>query len=464
MTKIRRVMKEDISAIIEQQDQYLRSNNNIKSRIDILKKLKNAIKSFEGEIIEALHKDLHKSSFESYTTEIGIVYSEIDFHIKNLKQWSQPKKVPTNQIIHFYSSSKIYKKPYGRVLIIAPWNYPFQLLINPLIGAIGAGNTAVLKPSELTPNVASILEKLIQSTFNSEIIAILTGGIEVNTELLKHKWNLIFFTGSPRVGKIIMTAAANNLTPVILELGGKSPCIIDNDANLEVAATRVVWGKLLNAGQTCIAPDYLFVHTNVKEKFLKLIVKNIEQFFGQDAFESDDFGRISTKENVLRLSELIKENDIYYGGNFDVEQKYFQPTILNNVKFDQKVMQSEIFGPIFPIIEFSKIDEVISYVNDNNTPLALYYFGENKEKQNHILSNTNSGGACINDVIMHIANHNLPFGGVGNSGMGSYHGKKSFETFSHSRSVLVKSTFFDIKLRYPKYTQLKEKLARLVMG
>ena len=458
-------MEKTIIDVLKTQRKFQLSadSKNINNRISALKRLKSSIKIHEEELLVALWKDLRKSRFESYTTEIGIVYSEIDLHIKNIKKWASPKKVSTPQIIHFYSVSKIYKKPYGQILIIAPWNYPFQLLINPLIGAISAGNCAVLKPSEYTPNVATVLQKIIESAFNKELVAIFLGGIELNTLLLQQKWDLIFFTGSPKVGKIVMKAAAENTTPVILELGGKSPCIIDKDANLKTAASRVVWGKLLNAGQTCIAPDYFMVHKDVKQKFMSLLADKTETFYGLNAKESEDYGRISTKENVERLSKYLIESEIYYGGEYDIDQKYFQPTILNNVSYNQPVMKSEIFGPIFPIIEFDDINEVIGYINKNPRPLALYYFGENKKKQQFVLTNTNSGGACINEVVMHIANHNLPFGGVGNSGIGNYHGKASFEAFSHSRSVLFKSTFIDIKLRYPSYSKFKERLARLFM-
>ena len=458
-------MEKVITEVLKNQRQFQFSANskNINYRISVLKRLRTSIKMHEEELLEALWNDLRKSRFESYTTEIGIVYSELDFHIKNIKKWASPKKVSTSQIIHFYSASKIYKKPYGQILIIAPWNYPFQLLINPLIGAISAGNCAVLKPSEYTPNVSSVIQKIIESTFDKEHVAIFQGGIELNTLLLKQKWDLIFFTGSPKVGKIVMKAAAENMTPVILELGGKSPCIIDRDANLKTAASRVVWGKLLNAGQTCIAPDYIMIHRDVKQKFMTLLEQNIEVFYGVNAKESTDYGRISTKENVERLSKYLIGSEIYYGGEYNIEDKYFQPTILNNVSFNHSVMKNEIFGPIFPIIEFEDINEVIDYINENPKPLALYYFSQSKQQQQYVLTNTNSGGACINEVVMHIANHNMPFGGVGNSGIGSYHGKTSFEAFSHSRSVLFKSTMIDIKLRYPSYTKFKERLARLFM-
>ncbi|PIE86232.1 MAG: aldehyde dehydrogenase [Bacteroidia bacterium] len=430
-------------------------------RLSKLKKLETIVKQNEAKISEALWTDLHKSKFEAYATEIGLVLDEISLHKKQLRKWTSPKKVKT-PLSNFKGSSYIFPEPYGNALIISPWNYPFQLCISPLVGAISAGNTAVIKPSEFTPNTSQVIADLINSNFKSAYIHVVEGNYRVNQKLLAEKWDYIFFTGSPKVGQIVMQAAARHLTPLTLELGGKSPVIVDEKANLEIAAKRIVWGKFLNAGQTCIAPDYLFVHEAVKEKFISLLRNKIELFYGKNPKESRDFPRISTEKHCLRLLNLLKNQRIIAGGDADVRNKFLAPTLVESPKLEDSIMQEEIFGPILPILPFKVLDDVIGYINKNPKPLAIYYFSEKKYKQKKIVSETSSGGVCINDVVMHIANHHLPFGGVGNSGLGSYHGKFSFDTFSHKKSVLRKSTRIDIPMRYAPYNAVKLKMLKFL--
>ncbi len=422
--------------------------------------MKKAILAYEDRLYEALWKDLHKSKFEAYGTEIGLVLSEIGEHIRHLRKWAKPKRVFTNQMIHFWSTSRIYKEPYGLVLVIAPWNYPFQLLINPLVGAISAGNCTVLKASEYTPCTAKVMGQMIAEFFPPEYIALFGGGRAANQALLAQSWDYIFFTGSPLVGKVVMEAAARNLTPVSLELGGKSPCIVDQDANLKVAASRIVWGKYINAGQTCIAPDYLFVHHSVKAELMELMKKKIAEYFGADPKGSPDYVRIATTAKTERLALFLKGARIVTGGGVDVASRYIAPTIIDSVKPDDPIMGEEIFGPILPVMEFTDLKEVTNYVNSHPKPLAFYYFSDSRKKQEEMLHTTTSGGGCINEVLMHIANDRLPFGGVGNSGIGHYHGKYSFEVFSHSRSIMKKANFIDIPIRYAPY---KNKLGLVKM-
>jgi len=420
-------------------------------RVEQLSTLRKAILTYEDRLYDAFFKDLRKSKFETYETEIGLVLEEINRHIFNLHYWAKPLKVSTNQLLHFWSKSSIYKEPYGLVLIMAPWNYPFQLLINPLVGAISAGNCMALKPSELTPNIARVMEEMIAEFFESQYISLFNGQMELSQALLQQKWDLVFFTGSPAVGRIVMESAARNLSPVVLELGGKSPCIVDADANLKVAASRIVWGKFLNAGQTCIAPDYLFVHSSVKAELLRLMSKKITQYFGTKPGESADFPRIVNETKTQRLAGFLGKGNVIAGGEVNIQERFVSPTILDNISAGDPVMQEEIFGPILPVMEFGSVREVTDYISSNPKPLALYYFSEDTVKQAELLGKTSSGGACINDVITHVANPNLPFGGVGNSGMGKYHGKFSFDTFSHQRAVIKKSTRVDVPVRYPPY-------------
>jgi aldehyde dehydrogenase (NAD+) len=427
-------------------------------RLAQLRKLKQIIIQNQTKIEDALWKDLHKSPEEAYLTEINIVLSEINNHIKHLKKWARPRKVST-PIFLLPSSSKIIYEPLGIALIVAPWNYPFQLLMNPLVGAISAGCCSILKPSPDTPNTAKVMEEMIAENFDSKYISVVQGGRETNTILFAQHFDIIFFTGSPKVGRVVMKAAAENLTPVILELGGKSPCIVDADADIDIAARRITWGKLINAGQTCIAPDYLFAHHSIKDELLNKITANIKSMYGDDIKQSRFYPRIINDHSMERLTGLLDQGKIYTGGEIDVKEKFIAPTIIDNVEPDFTIMQEEIFGPILPVMTFENIDETINYINKNEKPLALYYFGKNK-KAKEILATTTSGGACVNDTLMHIGNHNLPFGGVGNSGMGSYHGQESFLAFSHKKPVVTTPTWIDLPFKYVpfKYFKLLKKI------
>ena len=441
-----------IEQIYLSQKEFFRTGKTIpySYRIDALKKLKAAIIRYEDEIYNALWNDLHKSKFETYASEIGFVLEELSFHIKKLKKWMKPAKVKSG-LTMFPASTWRYYEPLGNVLIIAPWNYPFQLLMAPLIGAISAGNTAILKPSEYAGKTAAVIEKIIENTFPAGYIKVINGDAKVSQTLLKLKFDHLFFTGSPRIGRIVMKAAAEQMTPVTLELGGKSPCIVDETAKLNLAAVRIMWGKLLNAGQTCIAPDYLLVHSTVKDKLLPMLVNAIEKFYGKNQEESPDFPRIINRANMERLSALIDGADIYYGGNRNIETKYFQPTIVNHVTFDDPVMQQEIFGPVLPVISYDNPDEIIRLINNRPKPLALYLFSENRQLRKKILENVPAGGVTFNDTLMHIVNNKVPFGGVGNSGMGGYHGFYSFELFSNAKPFVKRGTWLDMPVRYAPY-------------
>lgn len=417
-------------------------------RIEQLHKLKEMIQKYENEVISALQKDLRKSEYESYMTEIGFLIEEINFVLKHMKEWTKPEKVKT-PVTHIGSSSYIYSMPYGVSLIIAPWNYPFQLQLAPLVGAIAAGNCAILKPSELTPTVSSVIKKMVSSTFDEEYIAVVEGDVEVSTALLQEKFDKIFFTGSVSVGQIVMEAAAKHLTPVTLELGGKSPCIVDHDAKIDKAAKRIVWGKYTNAGQTCVAPDYLLVHSKVKAKLLTKMKKYIKEFYGKNPLESDAYTRIVSERHYDRLSTFLSNGQVVVGGACNRALLSIEPTILDDITWEDPVMKEEIFGPILPIIEFEDLSEVVDHVNHHPNPLALYYFSESKTSQEHIIHSIAFGGGAINDTLYHLANPYLPFGGIGNSGIGSYHGKSSFDVFSHKKSILKQSTNFDISVRYP---------------
>ena len=467
-------MKEYIATTHSKQQAYFRSGATLALpfRKQMLRKLSDAMHQYEKPLAEALWTDLHKSYEEAYLTELSIVYGEIRNHLKHMRRWARPER-KCSPLAIMPATSKVIKEPLGNTLIIAPWNYPVQLLLNPLVGAISAGCTAFLKPSPYVPHVSAVLTEMIRATFPEEYIAIVEGNRQVNQMLLAERWDLIFFTGSPSLGKMVMEAASKHLTPVVLELGGKSPCIIDKSADLKVAARRVAWGKALNAGQTCIAPDYLMIHEEVKDKFLKLLVKEWKHLLTKDPQKAKHFVRIVSDKALDRLISYLPISNseashseasqlpslqggaggrLYHGGKYDKETRYLSPTILTNVSEDAPVMQEEIFGPIFPVLTFKEIDEVITFVTDREKPLALYYFGTNGD---YVLRHTSSGGACVNDVIMHIVNHNVPFGGVGNSGMGSYHGKESFLSFSHRRSVVSTPTFIDMPFRYMPYKLFK---------
>lgn len=461
-TKIQKKMdKQQVVEVLKNQKDYFatQQTKDVNFRVRSLKKLKESIEAHEAEIMKALFNDLHKSDYESFVTEIFMVTEEIDMLAKNLKTWAKPNKVRTN-LVNFGSTSYVHSDPYGHTLIIAPWNYPFQLLMAPLAGAVAAGNVVALKPSEYSIHTTAVMKKIVQEVFEQKHVAFFEGEIKMSQMLLEEKFDLIFFTGSTTVGRIVMQMAAKHLTPVVLELGGKSPVIIDKEANLDYAAKRLIWGKFINAGQTCLAPDYLFVHSKVKDKLLKKAKAEIEAMFGSNPLESNDYPRIITEANVERLAALIEGQQVYTGGQIDVAQKYVAPTLLVNVDTESEVMQHEIFGPILPVLEFENLSEVVDFVNNRPKPLALYYFSEDIAKQKHILEDTTSGGACINDVVMHISNPYLPFGGVGSSGIGNYHGKYSFETFSHQKAVMKRWTLFDLPVRYAPYAGKLEQLKK----
>ena len=440
---------EQITWLAAAQKQYFRTGQtlDISYRLTALRALKAAILKHEKALTDALWADLHKSYEEAYLTEISIVLGEIDNHISNLRSWASPVHRPT-PLKMFPSRSRIVSEPLGSTLIIAPWNYPVQLLLNPLVGAISAGCTAILKPSPYVPTVARALEELIADTFESEYVTTVQGNRDVNTALLAERYDLIFFTGSPALGRTVMAAAAKNLTPVVLELGGKSPCIVDYDADIEVAARRIAWGKCLNAGQTCIAPDYLLVHSAVKDRLIAALGKEFKALLGEEPQQSKHFVRIVNERAFDRLVGYFKDGDIVVGGQTERSERFIAPTILDNVNPERAVMQDEIFGPIFPVVTFQTTDEAINFVTSREKPLALYYFGKSGKQ---VIRTTSSGGACINDTIMHIANENLPFGGVGKSGMSSYHGKNSFDVFSHQRAVVTTPTWLDLPFRYMPY-------------
>ena len=446
----------DIKNIVTiQRNFFLKGNTlSVDFRLTQLNKLKLILKNNESMILDALHNDLRKSNFEGYETEFGIVLEELNYTIKHLKTWMQATKVKT-QMAQFPAKCFTYPEPYGVTLIISPWNYPFQLSMAPLIGAIAAGNTVVLKPSNKSSNTSKVLTKLLEENFPKELISVVNGGRAANTSLLDQKFDYIFFTGSVPVGKIVMEAASKNLTPVTLELGGKSPCIVDETADLKLTAKRIVWGKFLNAGQTCVAPDYLYVHKSVKNELIKHLKRYIIKFYGKNPKESNDYPRIIDGKAFERLIDYLNCGKIAIGGDIDQDELYIEPTILDNITFEDKVMKDEIFGPILPVLEFEYLNEVIDTINERPKPLALYFFSNNEKNISRILQRTTSGGACINETIIHVASLYLPFGGVGESGMGKYHGASSFETFSHIKSVVKKDFSMDVPLRYPPFSSSK---------
>lgn len=441
----------EIKSIVASQRRFLRSEAtlDIDYRLAALRRLRRAIVEHEHELTEALYLDLHKSYEEAYLTEISIVLGEIDNFLKNLPRWAAPSKKHTPLKL-FPSRSAVLTEPLGLALIIAPWNYPVQLLLNPLVGAIAAGCTAVLKPSPYVPHVAEALEQLVQGVFDEEYVAVVQGHREVNTALLAERYDVIFFTGSPELGRIVMRAASDNLTPVILELGGKSPVIVDCTADVELAAKRVAWGKTLNAGQTCIAPDYLLIHRDVRAQFVEAYRRALGELHGEDARQSQHYVRMVSDRAFERVVSYLKEGRVVVGGAVDAAERYIEPTLLADVAPDAAVLREEIFGPILPMIEIDSVDDAVDYILEREKPLALYVFAEEGVAK-RVVRRTSSGGACINDVIMHIANENLPFGGVGNSGMGRYHGRDSLYAFSHRRSVLSSPTWLDLPFRYMPY-------------
>ncbi|BAZ53021.1 aldehyde dehydrogenase [Nostoc sp. NIES-4103] len=452
----------NIIEIIQKQRQLFQTGKtkNVSFRIQQLEILKQALVNNKQAIIQALKADLHKPEFESSIGELRVI-NDIDDAIKHIKNWTKPKKAPLAKEFFLYSA-KIYPEPLGVVLIIGAWNYPFNLIISPLIGAIAAGNCAVIKPSELAPYTSGLIAEIINKYFDQEYIAVVEGGVETSQKLLAEKFDYIFFTGSTAVGKIVMEAAAKHLTPVTLELGGKSPCLVDTDINLEYTARRIIWGKFFNAGQTCIAPDYLLIDQKIKKDLVNVLQKYVKEFYGENPEKSPDYARIINQKHFERLTNFIQNGKIIIGGETNFSERYIAPTLLDQVSLTDPVMQEEIFGPILPIIEYSDITEAIALINSQPKPLALYLFTNNHSLQKRVLQETSSGGVCINDTLMQFAVSSLPFGGVGDSGIGSYHGKASFETFSHYKSVLQNSFWQDINWRYAPYKSILPILKRLV--
>lgn len=433
-------------------------NNSYQNRRRQLKKLRETILLRQDALSEALLKDLRKSEQEAFITEIGLVIKEIDLHIRKLRKWSRIKKVHT-PIYLLPSSSHLKHEPRGVVLIVAPWNYPFQLLFTPLIGAISAGNCVMLKPSEFAVHTNAVMDQIVQEVFKPGHVAMVHGGKETNQILFAEKFDMIFFTGSTMLGKIVAKAAAETLTPTVLELGGKSPCIVDESANLDVAAKKIAWGKTVNLGQTCIAPDYLLVHRKIKDELSSRIIHYWKSFFGENSQKSPFLPRMITPQAFDRVSGYLDEGKITYGGQTDKDDKFISPTLMEDVDLDGGIMTDEIFGPILPLITYDNISEGIDFINSKEQPLAYYYFGKSSVAKGLLNENT-SGGACINDTLIHISNHALPFGGVGASGIGRYHGKYSFEAFSNARAFMKSPTWIDVPFRYPpfKYFSLVKRI------
>lgn len=452
----------NIKDIVQNQRDFFSTHQtlDIAFRKSQLKLLQDSIIKNEDKILDALKQDLNKPNFEAYETELGIVYEELSYALKNIDKWTKPshRKTP---LMHFHAVSRIQYDPFGCVLIMSPWNYPFQLAFIPLIGAIAAGNCVTVKPSNYSAATSRVIKEIL-SVFPAEYISVVEGGRAANTELLDQKFDFIFFTGSPRVGKLVMEKASSHLTPVILELGGKSPCIVDENYNIDLAAKRIAWGKCLNSGQTCVAPDYILVHKSVKTQFISSLIKHINKFYGTDPENNKEYPKIINEQHFNRLVNLIENAGEVIGGKYNAETHQIAPAIIDNCTWDSKVMQEEIFGPIFPVIEFDNIKDIAKQINSRPKPLALYLFTNSKAAENYITNHVFYGGGCINDTIVHLANINLPFGGVGNSGMGNYHGKKSFEAFSHSKSILKKCSWIDVPFRYAPYKN-KIKLLRLIM-
>lgn len=454
-----------ISDIICQQRRFFNTGKtkDIGFRITQLKNLQKAVIDHEAAIIAALKADLHKSEFETYSTEIALCKKEINYALKHIENWNKPQKanIPQEQLPGF---GRIYPEPLGVVLIISPWNYPFQLIIAPLVGAIAAGNCTILKPSEIAAHTSKLLAEILPKYFDPAYIAVVEGGVEISQQLLAEKFDHIFFTGGTTIGRKVMEAAAKHLTPVTLELGGKSPCIVDADTNIEYTARRITWGKFINAGQTCVAPDYLLVEQSIKQELLDKIQKCIREFLGEQPATSPDYARIINQKHFNRLVEFLQYGETIIGGESNSSELYIAPTVLDRVSLESPVMQEEIFGPILPVLTFSDVTEAIAIVNQKPKPLALYLFSHNKNLHKRVLQSTSSGSVCINDTVMQFAVPGLPFGGVGNSGMGKYHGKASFDTFSHYKSVLNRSLILDVKLRYAPYTKSKLQLLKRILG
>ncbi len=452
---------EEVTALLEQQKAFFDTGVtlNVDFRINGLKNLRQAIKAQNDNIASALNQDLGKSATEAYMSEIGLVLSEISHMLKKLKSYARDKRVKT-PLAQFPSRSYVKSTPFGRVLIMSPWNYPFLLTIGPLMDALAAGNTAIIKPSAYSPATSQAVADLIQSSFRQEYVTVVQGGREENTHLLKAPFDFIFFTGSTGVGKVVLREAAERVTPCVLELGGKSPCIVDETANLALAARRIVFGKYLNCGQTCVAPDYILCQASVKDELLAEIKKQVVAQFGENPLANANYGKIINEKHFERLLGLIDQDKLAHGGMSDKDALRISPTVLNGVVAEDAVMQEEIFGPILPILSVENVQEAIDFVKARPHPLALYIFSGNKDNIEKVTSTCQYGGGCVNDVVIHLATSEMAFGGVGESGMGAYHGKRGFDTFSHKKSIVNKKTWLDLPLRYQPYTKLKDSLVR----
>jgi len=455
----------DVENMITEQRQFYfsRATKSVKFRKEQLKKLKKSILKYEKEILNALYLDLRKSEFEAYATEIGIVLDSISYMVKHVEEWMEPEAVKT-PIQYQMGKSFIVREPYGVTLIIGPFNYPFQLVMEPLVGAIVGGNTAIVKPSETSVHTAAIIKKVIEETFHPSYIRVVEGEKDEVTALIHASFDYIFFTGSVAVGKVVAKAAAERLTPIALELGGKSPAIVDQTANLEVAAKRIVWGKFTNTGQTCVAPDYLLVHKDVYDRFMKILKETIRSFYGKNPLKSPDYGRIVNLRQFDRLQQIIKEerDAITFGGRIDRDDLYIEPTIIEYVKWTSPSMQEELFGPILPVMMYNDLPLAIHQIRQLPKPLAAYFFSEHEKATQYFLEELPFGGGCINDTITHVGNLHLPFGGVGPSGVKAYHGKASFENFTHAKSILKKSSKLETNVLFPPYNQ-KVKIVRSIM-
>ena len=454
----------EIQDILKKQKAFFATGATIpvKFRIEALKKLYECIKIHKQEITKALTADLGKSEIEGFMCEVGLVLGELSYMLKNTRRFARDEK-HTTPVTNFAAKSYVKKSPYGAVLIMSPWNYPFLLTMDPLVDALAAGNTAVVKPSAYSENTSRVIARLIEECFAPEYVSVVTGGRAENQCLLEQKFDYIFFTGSETVGHEIMKKAAENLVPVTLELGGKSPCIVDKNANIRLAATRIVWGKFLNCGQTCVAPDYILCHEAVKDALVEQLTKQIAAQFGTDPLNNPTYGKIINQKHFERLTWLINQNKVVCGGRTDSSTLKIEPTVMVNITWDDAVMGQEIFGPILPILTYKTDEEMIEVVNSRKHPLALYLFTSDKKLEKQVLSRCSFGGGCINDVIVHLATTNMGFGGVGESGMGAYHGRIGFDTFSHKKSIVDKKTWIDVKMRYQPYTSFKEKLLRMFL-
>lgn len=456
--------EQEIKNLVTRQSNYFQTGATlpVSSRITALRRLYTAISSNEKEIHNALKKDLGKSGFESYMCETGLVLEEISYMLKHIQRFASEKKVRT-PLAQFHSRSYQKPSPYGVVLIMSPWNYPFMLTLSPLVDALAAGNTAVVKPSAYSPYTSEVLQKILSQCFDPQYVAVVTGGRAENTCLLKEHFDYIFFTGSQAVGKEVMRNAAEHLTPVTLELGGKSPCIVDQTADIKLAARRIVFGKYLNCGQTCVAPDYIYCHHAVKDRLIKEVQKQIQKQYGKQPLRNPNYGKIINEKHFDRILGLIDEKKVVHGGNSDRKTLRIEPTVLDQVTFQDAVMQEEIFGPLMPILTFDNLDDVIRKINSLSHPLALYFFTSDKAAAKKVTSRCGFGGGCINDTIIHLATTEMGFGGFGESGMGAYHGKIGFDTFSHYKSIVDKKTWIDLPMRYQPYQKLQEKMVRFFL-